>query len=86
MRLENKVAIITGIGAGIGQATAVRFAEEGARLVLADLDEQAAYRTTHMVEQMGGKAVAIRADISKEADAKPFLKPRRQLSGPLTSW
>ncbi len=70
MRLENKVAIITGIGAGIGQATAIRFAEEGARLVLADLDEQAAYRTTRTVEQMGGKAVAIRADISKEADAK----------------
>ncbi len=70
MRLENKVAIITGIGAGIGQATAIRFAEEGARLVLADLDEPAALLTQRMVEDIGGKAVAIRADISREADAQ----------------
>ena len=70
MRLENKVAIITGIGAGIGQATALRFAEEGAQLVLADLNEQAAFRTARMVEEMGGKAVALRADISQEAEAK----------------
>ena len=70
MRLENKVAIITGIGAGIGQATALRFAEEGARLVLADLNEQAAHATTRMVEEMGGRAVGLRADISREADAR----------------
>jgi NAD(P)-dependent dehydrogenase (short-subunit alcohol dehydrogenase family) len=70
MRLENKVAIITGIGAGIGQVTALRFAEEGARLVLADLNEEAAHRTARMVIEKGGKAVAIRADISIEADAR----------------
>ena len=70
MRLENKVAIITGIGAGIGHATALRFAEEGARLVLADLNVQAANHTARLVEQMGGQAVAVGADISKEADAK----------------
>ena len=70
MRLENKVAILTGIGAGIGQAAALRFAEEGARLVLADLNEQAAHNTARMVMEMGGKAVAIRADIASEADAK----------------
>ena len=52
MRLENKVAILTGIGAGIGQAAALRFAEEGAKLVLADLNEQSAYRTARMVEEM----------------------------------
>lgn len=70
MRLENKVAIITGIGAGIGQATALRFAEEGAKLVLADLNEPAAMRTARMVQDLGGKAIALRADISLEADAK----------------
>lgn len=70
MRLENKVAIITGCGAGIGQGTALRFAEEGARLVLADLNETAAHDTARTVEQMGAKAIAIRADISKEVDAK----------------
>ena len=70
MRLEDKVAIITGIGAGIGQATALRFAEEGARLVLADLNQEAAEHTARMVEEIGGKAVAIRADIAREADAR----------------
>jgi len=70
MRFQDKVAIITGTGAGIGQATAVRFAEEGAKLVLADLDETAAQRTRQTVEDMGCKAVAIRADISRESDAR----------------
>jgi NAD(P)-dependent dehydrogenase (short-subunit alcohol dehydrogenase family) len=70
MRLENKVAILTGIGAGIGQAAALRFAEEGASLVLADLNEEAAQNTARMVQEMGGKAVALRADIASEADAK----------------
>jgi NAD(P)-dependent dehydrogenase (short-subunit alcohol dehydrogenase family) len=70
MRLKDRVAIITGIGAGIGQATAIRFAEEGAKLILADLDESAALNTARMAEGAGAKAVAIRADISQEPDAK----------------
>ena len=70
MRLANKVAIITGSGAGIGQATAVRFAEEGAKVVLADLDEGGVNKTASMVEKARGKVVALRSDISKEADAK----------------
>ena len=70
MRLENKVAILTGIGAGIGQAAAIRFAEEGAKVVLADIDEPNALRTARMVEQAGGKAFVIRADISKPEDAR----------------
>jgi len=81
MRLENKVAILTGIGAGIGQAAALRFAEEGARLVLADLNEEAAARTARMVEEMGGKALAIRADISVESDAKAISEAAAKAYG-----
>lgn len=65
-RLEHKIAIITGAGAGIGEATAVRFSEEGARLVLADYNGPA-------VEAVAARlpnAVAVAGDISKEEDAK----------------
>jgi NAD(P)-dependent dehydrogenase (short-subunit alcohol dehydrogenase family) len=65
MRLENKVAIITGVGTGIGEAIALRFAEEGARLVLNDIDEQALLRTK---EKTGGIAVA--GDIADENTGK----------------
>lgn len=67
MRLENKVAIITGAGAGIGEATAVRFAEEGARLVLADYDKGA---VESVAGRLGGNAIAVASDISVEADAE----------------
>lgn len=67
MRLENKVAIITGAAAGIGEATAIRFVEEGARVVLADYDGPAVERTA---ARLGSSAVAVASDISKEADAR----------------
>jgi NAD(P)-dependent dehydrogenase (short-subunit alcohol dehydrogenase family) len=70
MRLEGKTAIITGAGAGIGEATAMRFAEEGAKLVLADLNLAGVEGVAERIVSQGGEAVAIAADISKEEDAK----------------
>jgi NAD(P)-dependent dehydrogenase (short-subunit alcohol dehydrogenase family) len=67
MRLANKVAIVTGAGAGIGAATAELFAREGARVVAADYDEAAARKTA---DKIGKAAVAIRADVRRSADAK----------------
>ncbi|MDQ6704760.1 MAG: SDR family oxidoreductase, partial [Acidobacteriota bacterium] len=70
MRLQNKTAIITGAGAGIGAATAVRFAEEGVRLVLVDISDGNAHTTSKLVEDMGAKAVVVAGDISREEDCR----------------
>jgi len=68
-RLASKVAIITGVGAGIGEAIAVRFAEEGARLVLNDISATAGQAAVNKIRNMGAEAVLAVADISQEASA-----------------
>src|SRR5262249_45383563 len=70
MRLKDKVAVITGAGAGIGEAIAIRFAEEGASLLLADIQEAAGRATLDNVTAMGGHAAFVQADISKEESAR----------------
>lgn len=70
MRLANKIAVITGAGAGIGEGTALRFAEEGAKLVLSDLDERNLHKVVAQIASAGGKAVAVVGDISNDEDAQ----------------
>jgi NAD(P)-dependent dehydrogenase (short-subunit alcohol dehydrogenase family) len=70
MRLANKIAIVTGSGAGIGEAIATRFAEEGARLVLADYRLEGIEALAAKLTGMGNDAVAVQADISKPEQAK----------------
>ena len=67
MRLENKVAIVTGGGSGIGRATALRFASEGAAVVCADLNLENAAGVVHEIESAGGRALAVQVDTSDEA-------------------
>ncbi len=66
MRLAGKVCIVTGAGSGIGRASALLFAAEGAKLVVADVDDDAARAT---VEAIGAAAVAEHVDVADEADA-----------------
>ena len=73
MRLKGKVAVVTGAGSGFGEAIARRYAEEGAAIVIDDLDEAAAKRVADTILQQGGKAVAIRADVTKSADTKAMV-------------
>ncbi|MBW8911045.1 MAG: glucose 1-dehydrogenase [Sphingomonas sp.] len=72
--LENKIIIITGAGSGIGRAAAVLFAEAGARLVIADVNEQAVNDTRTMIVANGSEAIAIRIDVSSEDDAKQLAQ------------
>jgi 3-oxoacyl-[acyl-carrier protein] reductase len=64
MRLTNKVAIITGAGRGIGQATAIKFAQEGARVAVCDIDEQSAIETARIIQRREGEATAFRVDVT----------------------
>jgi len=70
MRLENKVAIITGGGTGIGKETALLFAKEGAKVVITDINQESGNQAVKDIQEIGGEALFIRHDVSKEADWK----------------
>ena len=70
MRVQNKVAIVTGAGSGIGRATAELLAEEGAKVVVADIDPVGGKETVNAIREKGNAAHFVRADISQETDAK----------------
>lgn len=73
MRLENKNAIVTGGAGGIGRATALAFAAEGARVAVVDLREDAASAVVEEILAAGGTAISIGADVSSEADIERVL-------------
>jgi NAD(P)-dependent dehydrogenase (short-subunit alcohol dehydrogenase family) len=70
MRLQDKVAIVTGAGNGIGKATALLFADEGAKVAVVDCDAASGERTVAEIERRGRVALLVPADISKETDAE----------------
>ncbi len=73
MRLKDKVSVITGAGGGMGRVAALRFAAEGSRVVVADNQAAAAEETVRQVRAVGGEAVPVTVDISKEADVKAMI-------------
>jgi NAD(P)-dependent dehydrogenase (short-subunit alcohol dehydrogenase family) len=73
-RLEGKVAIVTGAGAGIGRATARRFAAEGARVVVAELRPAAGEETVALIRAAGGEASFIQTDVTKKAEAQRMVE------------
>jgi NAD(P)-dependent dehydrogenase (short-subunit alcohol dehydrogenase family) len=68
-RFEGKVALVTGAASGIGRATVERLAAEGARVVCADVQEAELAACVRALEQAGGQALAVRCDVTREADA-----------------
>lgn len=74
IRLKDKVAIVTGAGRGIGKAIALRFAEEGAHVVVADINLEDAEKTAAEIKSTGGSALAVRVDVTKKAEVEEMVK------------
>ena len=72
-RLEGKVAIVTGGAQGIGGATAIRLAEEGAKVLIADIDEAMAEKNAESIRAAGNVADVVRVDVSKHADIEMMV-------------
>lgn len=75
LMLEGRAGIVTGAAGGMGRATAVRFAEEGASVVVTDLEAQRAHveQTVRLVEQAGGRAVFVPANVTVEDDHRTLV-------------
>ena len=73
MRLEGKVALITGGASGMGMVASMLFASEGARVVLTDVNDEAGEATARRIEEQGGEAIHVHADVSQEADAEVMV-------------
>ncbi|KML28746.1 SDR family oxidoreductase [Rossellomorea marisflavi] len=80
-RLDNKVSIITGAATGIGEATANVFAAEGAKVILADVDEKQVIKTSENIRKEGGKAEAYHLDVSSEEGVKAFASHLKEKYG-----
>ena len=71
--LEGQVALITGAGSGMGRSTAELFAQEGARVVVVDIDEAGGEQTVATIRAAGGEAIFTRADVAKASDAEAMI-------------
>ena len=82
-KFPGKLAFVTGAGSGIGRATALAFARQGARVVVADISPENSQETMRLIEEQGGGALAVRCDVSRAEDVKAALDQTIQEFGRL---
>ena len=82
-RLDSKVALVTGGASGIGRATALTFAREGAKLVIADMQEEGGQQTVHLITEKGGEAIFVKTDVSKAVEVQALISKAVETYGRL---
>jgi NAD(P)-dependent dehydrogenase (short-subunit alcohol dehydrogenase family) len=82
-RVEGKVALVTGGASGIGRATALTFAREGAKLVIADMNEDGGQQTVQMITENGGEAIFVQVDVSKAVEVEAMISTTVETYGRL---
>ena len=81
--LENKVAIVTGVGSGIGKAIALAFAAKGATLGIGEIDENLLAKTTDEIKTITSKVISIKTDVSSEDQVKKLIDETAKTNGKL---
>jgi len=82
-RVEGKVALVTGGASGIGRATALTFAREGAKLVIADMNEEGGQQTVHMITENGGEAIFVQVDVTSTSAVEAMISKTVETYGRL---
>lgn len=82
-RLQDKVALVTGGGSGIGRASALAFAREGAKVVVADVVVESGEETVQIIQKDGGEAVFVKADVSSPVDIEALMSKTIKVYGQL---
>ena len=84
--LNGKVALVTGGASGIGRATALTFAREGAKLVVADMNVDGGQQTVHMITENGGEATFLQVDVSNATEVQAMIYKAVETYGRLDKW
>ena len=81
--VDGKVALITGAASGIGRATALTFAREGAKLIIADMNADGGQQTVHMIIEQGGESIFVRTDVSQAVEVQALISKAVETYGRL---